>query len=124
MCSCVLLQKLFCLVHLGGEVRTPAAVRMVQQHEGAVGLAHFLLGNAALAGDQLSAPRYFTTKKNNKRMAMGGEGICILERQNQRRLALVHSRLETALVEGLTERANAAARTPPSHEACPTLFIC
>ena len=45
----VLLEELLGLVDLGGEVGAAAAVGVVQQHQGAVGLADLLLGEGALA---------------------------------------------------------------------------
>ena len=83
-----LLQQLLCLVHLGRQVRTAPAIGVVQQHQRAVRLADLVLGDGPFA-----------------------------ERQNQGRLALRHARLEPALVKGLAERADAAARASEGDEA-------
>lgn len=45
----ILLEELLGLVDLGGEVGAAATVGVVQQHQGAVGLADLLLGEGALA---------------------------------------------------------------------------
>lgn len=44
-----------------------------------------------------------------------GRSQNVPQRQDQRRLALVHARLETALVERLAEGAHAAARAAPGY---------
>lgn len=46
-----------------------------------------------------------------------GRSQNVPQRQDQRRLALVHARLETALVERLAEGAHAAARAAPGYQA-------
>ena len=43
-----LLKELLSLVDLGGQIRAAAAIGVVEEHEGAVGLAHFVLGDGAL----------------------------------------------------------------------------
>jgi hypothetical protein len=48
----------------------------------------------------------------------------LLQRQDKRRLAPRHARLEPALVKGLAEGAHATARAPPGYKAGSALCSC
>lgn len=47
----LLVEELFGLVDLGGQVRAAATIGVVHQHQGSVRLADLVLGDGALAGD-------------------------------------------------------------------------
>ena len=54
----ILFQELLSLVDLGRQVRTPAAVGVIQEHQRPVRLADLVFRNGSLAARSVSEPRH------------------------------------------------------------------
>jgi len=110
-----LLHKLLRLVDLCRQIRTPASIRMIEQHELPVSLPHHLLCHSSFPA------RSWSVHSRPIKYHDEGTGVRCLE--DERRLAPCHLGLEATFVESFAQRVGTLSVSAEGDEACATLWI-